>query len=412
MEKQKIIGIIGTLDTKGPEISFVKNLIQRKGHQTIVIDAGVLGKPYFLPDVSREEVAQAVGTTIQDIVKLNDEGKAINTMARGVRFVLNDLYLNGRLHAAICLGGGQAATIGSIALQVLPLGVPKVLVSTKIAQAKAGAYVGTSDIVLIPTVADIAGLNRLTMKVLSNAAGAIAGMIETSYAKDVVVEEKPVVVITMLGTTTKSCLRIKNYLETKGFEVIVFHAIGIGGKAMEEYLEEFGASLVLDLSLNEIGNELFGGMASAGPTRLTVAGRKGIPQIIAPGNVEFINFLDMETVPLKFSNRKLYRYNQQALPMRLEGMELREVAREVARKISHAMGPTMVIVPLKGFSTLSVKGSVFYDPDADKEFIEELDLRLPSNVMVVKVDADFNSSQFVEAVTLSLERFLNLNGST
>lgn len=401
---RRIIGIVGTLDTKGPEILFVKNLIQRKGHQTIVIDAGVLGEPYFPPDVSREEVARAAGTTIQDIIKLRDEGKAINAMALGVRSVLHELYSKGELHGAICLGGGQAATIGSTALQALPLGVPKVLVSTKVAQAKAGAYAGTRDIVLMPSVADIAGLNRITEKVLSNAAGAIVGMVEAACEK-AVVEEKPVAVLTMLGTTTRGCLGVKNYLETKGFEVIVFPTIGVGGKAMEEYLEECGASLVLDLSLNEIGNELFGGMASAGANRLTAAGRKGIPQVIAPGNVEFINFLDAETVPPRYRNRKLHSHNPQATVMRLNGEELREIARVVAQKVSQAMGPVTVIVPLKGFSALSVEGGVFYDPEADKKFIEELEMHLPPNVNVVKVDADFNSSRFVEAVTLASEKF-------
>lgn len=391
----KRIALIGTLDTKGEEVAFLKGIIEERGHRAIVIDIGLLGPTPFPPDIPREEVLKGVGEELDALLRLGDEGKAIEKMAEGLAEILKGLHRRGEIDGVLGIGGGQGSTICSHAMRQLPVGFPKVLVSTKVAQAGAGAYVGTRDILVLPSVADIAGLNRLTKRVLSNAAGAIVGMVEGEAPQE---EVRPVVTMSMLGTTTACGLRLKELLEGEGFEVVVFHAIGVGGKAMEEFIKESGAEGVIELAVNEIGNELFGGKASAGPQRMEVAGALGIPQLITPGNADFINFLSIETVPPHYRDRKLHRHNPQATTMRLNREEMEVLGRTLAEKLNKASGPVKVIIPRKGFSSWDREGGVFFDPQADEGFIRALREQLSGEMELKVVDLHINDPAFAQVL--------------
>ena len=391
----KKIALIGTLDTKGEEVAFLKEIIEGRGHRAIVIDIGLLGPTPFPPDIPREEVLKGVGEELDALLRLGDEGKAIEKMAEGLAEILKGLHRRGEIDGVLGIGGGQGSAICSHGMRQLPVGFPKVLVSTKVAQAGAGAYVGTRDILVLPSVADIAGLNRLTKRILSNAAGAIVGMVEGEAPQE---EVRPVVTMSMLGTTTACGLRLKELLEGEGFEVVVFHAIGVGGKAMEEFIKESGAEGVIELAVNEIGNELFGGKASAGPQRMEVAGALGIPQLITPGNADFINFLSIETVPPHYRDRKLHRHNPQATTMRLNREEMEVLGRTLADKLNKASGPVKVIIPRKGFSSWDREGGVFFDPQADEGFIRALREQLSGEVELKVVDLHINDPAFAQVL--------------
>ena len=400
---KKTILCIATLDTKGPEVQYVKELIEKRGYAALVMDIGSLERAPFTPDITAEEVARAAGSTIQEVRGFREAGPAAEVMASGAVKIAKGLYNSGRFHGVISIGGGMGSAIASTVMKELPLGVPKFMLSSqKIVQAGIRGYVGTKDIATMPSVADIAGLNKLTRKALSEASGAIIGMVESAEPE---VSEKPFVFITMLGTTTGCGLKVKSLLEDKGFEVAVFHTVGIGGMTFEELLKDYPVKGVVELGLNEIGNELFGGLASAGPNRLEAAGKKGIPQIITPGNVDFINFLAPETVPERYRNRTLCFHNPQATILRLNGEELELIAETVAKKLNLAAGPVKVLIPTRGFSSLDREGNIFYDPMADKAFIDALKNFLKETIEIKEIDVHINEDEFAKMVA---GEFINL----
>lgn len=399
----KTILCIGTLDTKGPELKYLKELIEKKGHATLVMDIGSLGKPFFTPDITAEEVAEAAGRTLQEVKSFKEAGPAAEVMKSGAIKIVKDLYNCGKFQGTIAIGGGMGISVASAVMRELPIGMPKFILSTqKVVQAGIRSYVGTKDIVMAPSVADIAGLNRLTRKALSNAAGAIAGMVESSEPE---VSEKRLVLMTMLGTTTDCGLKVKSLLEERGFEVAIFHTVGIGGMTFEELIGSYPVAGVIELSLNEIGNELFGGLASAGANRLEAAGKRGVPQIITPGNIDFINFLAPETVPDQYKDRKLCFHNPQATIMRLNGQELRLVAETVAKKLNVATGPVKLLLPSCGFSALDREGNIFYDPVADKAFMESIKSSLKETIEAKEIDANINEDEFARVV---VDEFMNV----
>ncbi len=397
---QKIVVCIGTLDTKGREIEYVKEIIEQRGHRVLLIDNGILGKPTISPDITREEVAAAAGTTLDEIKAIGNESKAVEIMTMGLCNLVKNLYHSGRLDGVISIGGGMATIMATTAMKELPVGVPKLMVSTKVAQTGvAKEHMGAKDITMVSSVADIAGLNRLTRKIAANAAGAIVGMVETREEKIV---DNPLVVISMNGTTTKCASRVMSILERKGYEVVVFHSIGVGGRALEEFVKNEPVRAVIEIGLNEIGNELFGGMASAGEKRLEAAGEKGVLQIITPGSVDFINFLAPKTVPPKYKNRNLIFHNPQATTMRLNKKEMKLLAGVIAQKLNRAIGSVRVLIPTHGFSSWDQKGQGFYDPDADKIFSDSLKNKLSSSIMVSEINAHINDDRFAEVI---LEEF-------
>jgi uncharacterized protein (UPF0261 family) len=399
---KKIIVCIATLDTKGQEIKFIKDIIERRGHKTLIVDSGILGKPTIPPDITREEVAAAAGTTLDEIKAIGNESKAVEMMALGLCNLVKNLYHSGRLDGVISIGGGTGTSMATTAMKELPLGVPKLMVSTKVAQSGTGKeYMGTKDITMVSSVADIAGLNRLTKKIATNAVGAIVGMVETPKVEII---DKPLIVISMNGTTTKCGSRVMSMLEGENYEVVVFHSIGVGGRALEEFVKNEPVKAVIELGLNEIANELFGGMASAGPARLEAAGEKGILQIVTPASVDFINFLAPDTVPHKYKNRNLIFHNPQATTLRLNSDEVRLVAEVMAEKLNWAIGPVRILIPTHGFSSWDQKGKSFYDPEADRVFIDSLKRRLRASIMVSEIEAHINDNQFADAIVEEFRR--------
>lgn len=391
---------IATLDTKGPEAQYIKELIEKRGHTALVMDIGSLERSPFTPDITAEEVARAAGSTIQAVTNFDEAGPAAEVMTSGAIKIAKDLYNAGKFQGVISIGGGMGTAVASAVMRELPIGVPKFMLSSqKIVQAGISGYVGTKDIAVMPSVADIAGLNMLTRKALSNAVGAIVGMVESPELE---VTQKPLVFMTMLGTTTKCGLKVKSLLEDRGFEVIIFHSIGIGGMTLEELVQSYPVRGVIELGLNEIGNELLGGVATAGPNRLEAAGKKGIPQIITPGNADFINFLAADTVPSQYRSRNLHVHNPQATLMRLNADELKLVGETVARKLNLATGSVKVLIPKRGFSSLDYKGKIFYDPAADKAFVDSLVSSLHKAITVKEIDAHINDDKFADAIVEEL----------
>ena len=391
----KNILLIGTLDTKGDELLFMKELVEKAHHCPIVMDIGILGESKFKADITRQDVIGHIGKDIEYLIALQNEGEAIKLMSSAVEVVLKKLYQEGKIDGTVGIGGGQGCSMCSPGMKQLPVGFPKVLVSTKAAQAGIKEYAGTKDVVIIPAVCDIAGLNRITRDVLKNAVGAILGMVSIEAAPH---RGEPVVVMSMNGTVTTSGLYIKDLLEKDGYEVIVFHTLGVGGKAMEELIENIDVDCVIELALNEIGNELFGGLASAGKERLEAAGRRGVTQIVTPGSIDFINFLTMETVPEKYRNRRLYSHNPQATCMRMEKEEMRVIGQVIAEKVNKSRGKLEIMIPLKGFSMWDKEEKVFYDLEADRHFIESFKKHISPVIQVTEYDLHINDRSFADLV--------------
>jgi uncharacterized protein (UPF0261 family) len=392
----KVILCIGTLDSKGIELQYIRGLIEQRGYRALVMDISSLGRSPFTADITDEEVAKAAGSTIQEVRGIKEAGPAAKIMTIGAIRIAKDLYNSGKFNGVISVGGGMGSGVASAVMRELPIGVPKFMLSSqKIVQAGIRNYVGTKDIVIMPSVADIAGLNRLTRDALSKSVGAIIGMMEAAERE---ASEKPLVFMTMTGLSTGCGLKVKSFLENKGFEVAVFHAIGVGGRTYEELVKSYPVRGVIELGLNEIGNELFGGLASAGPNRLEAAGEKGIPQIITPGCIDIINFLAPETLPDRYKGRPLCFHNPQATLPRLNAEEFRLIGETVSKKLNLAAGRVRVLIPIRGFSSLDCQGNIFYDPIADRAFIDSLKSSLKEAIEVREVDAHINDDEFAEVV--------------
>ncbi len=396
---KKAIAIAGTLDTKGEEIDYLRSLLSKRGHPVIIADTGVLGIPFFNADISRREIANSGGADIDDLKKKEDEAFAQKIMASGLQKIIIPLAESDKIHGLLAIGGGQGSTIVAPTLKALRFGFPKLLVSTKLTQAGARPYAGSKDVLLMPSVADLAGINCLTRLVLTNAAGAISGMVEMEKPETL---DKPVVIMSMNGTVTDCGLSVKAMLEKNGFEVLVFHTIGTGGEALEEYLKSNNAVAVIELAVNEITNELMGGLASAGPHRLEAAGNCGIPQIVVPGSADFINFLGPETVPNKYRHRNIYSHNPQATLVRTNAEDNELLGKTIAKKLNKSRGSVAVLWPTKGLSTLDLEGKPYWDPDADAALYRALIANFNEKISFIKVDAHINSSAFAARVIKAL----------
>nr|WP_312853896.1 Tm-1-like ATP-binding domain-containing protein [Thermoactinomyces mirandus] len=285
----KTVTIIGALDTKGADYQFIKQEIEKYGHQTLVINTGVLGEPLFPPDVTANEVAEAGNSTLQELRKVADKSFAMSVMTKGIAKIMKHLYQQGRVDAGISMGGSNGTMIGTSGLQALPLGVPKVMIST-VASGDTQPYIGISDIVMIPSILDVAGVNRISAKIYCNAVGAIVGMLEQEVPP---IETKPLITASMFGNTTILVNQCQKILEKRGFEVLVFHATGTGGKTMESLIDQgYITGGVLDVTTTELADELAGGVLTAGPTRMNAAAKWALPQVIAPGCLDMVNFWD------------------------------------------------------------------------------------------------------------------------
>ena len=387
------IAVLGTMDTKGEEHAFVANLIKQRGHQVLVIDTGTLDAPKLSPDITRQEVAAAAGADLNALVAKKDRGEAVAAMSRGAPSVLAKLVAEQRIDGVISLGGGGGTAISTAAMRALPIGFPKVMVST-LASGNTAPYVGVKDIVMFPAVVDVAGINRISRQILTRAAGAICGMVESVPTPS---DDKPIIVASMFGNTTDCVQAAKKIFEAAGYEVLVFHATGTGGRAMESLIESGMVAGVLDITTTEWADELVGGILGAGPTRCEAAARHGVPAIVTPGCLDMVNFGAPETVPSKFADRTFYQHNPQVTLMRTSPEECAELGRILAEKINLSTAPVTVLLPLKAISVISAPGQKFHDPIADRILFTALKAFLRKDIEVVELDCAINAPQFAKA---------------
>ncbi|GAA1566334.1 MULTISPECIES: Tm-1-like ATP-binding domain-containing protein [Kribbella] len=394
--------LVGTLDTKADEYAFVRDRLLAAGVSVVVVDVGVLGDAGMPAEVGREVVAAAAGVELGELRAAGDRGAAVTAMARGAAVVVRGLYDDGRLDGALALGGTGGTSIAAAAFRELPLGVPKVIVSTA-ASGDTSAYVRETDLVLMPSVVDVAGVNRLSAKILANAAAAVAGMVlagPVTTATDV-----PLLAASMFGVTTPAVNTARARLTELGYEVLVFHMTGVGGRTLESLAGQLAG--VLDLTTTELADELVGGVFSAGPDRLTAAGRAGIPQVVSVGALDMVNFGPMETVPEKFRDRKLFVHNPSVTLMRTTPEECAELGRRLTDRLNAATGPTALLLPLKGISAIAVEGGVFHDPAADAALFDAIRGTVDRSVVeLVEIDAAINDAQFAEAAADKLNTYL------
>jgi len=393
------IAIVGCLDTKGEEVRYVKQVLEEEGSRTNVIDTGVVGEAVFAPDTPRSAVARAAGTTIEELRSRNDRGHAVTVMSEGAARIVRDLHDKGAIQGIISAGGSANTTIGTTAMRALPVGFPKVMVST-LAAGDVSPYVDTKDIAMMYSVVDIAGINRISARILSNAARAVAAM--ARGAPPELDGSKHLIAATMFGVTTPCVTAARKILEQAGYEVLVFHATGTGGRAMEGLIEDGYIEGVLDITTTELADELVGGILSAGPRRLTVAGSMGIPQVVSIGAVDMVNFGPRSTVPAKFEARKFYQHNPTVTLMRTTAEENAEIGRRIAERLRDAKGPVKVILPLRGVSLYAKEGGSFHDPEADAACRDAVQKGLQGRCEIQLVDTDINDPAFARAAAESL----------
>jgi uncharacterized protein (UPF0261 family) len=392
------IAILGTMDTKGEEHAFVAEQIKQRGHRVLVIDVGTLGAPKFSPDINRDEVARAAGIDLAALVAKRDRGESVAAMSQAAPLVLARLVAEKKIDGVISLGGGGGTAISTAAMRALPLGFPKLMVST-LASGNTAQYVGVKDVVMFPSIVDVAGLNRISRQILSRAAGAICGMAELEPKAGA---DKPVIVASQFGNTTACVDHARKLLENEGYEVLVFHATGAGGRTMESIIESGMVAGVLDITTTEWADELVGGFLGAGPTRLEAAARHGVPAIVTPGCLDMVNFHGPESVPAKFQGRNFYQHNPQVTLMRTTPEECAQLGRILAEKLNLSKGPVTMLLPKKAISVISAAGQKFHDPAADQSLFAAIKAHLRKDIEVIELDCAINDLPFAEACAKAL----------
>jgi uncharacterized protein (UPF0261 family) len=387
--------LLGTLDTKGAEYAFLADRLRSLGLDVVVVDAGVLGPPSFEADVTRKEVAAAAGADAHALAEAGDRGAAVTAMARGAEAIVQRLHAEGRLDAILALGGSGGTALATQAMRALPVGVPKLMVST-MASGDTRPYVGAVDVTMMYSVVDVAGLNAISERILANAAAAIAGMAGVALPERE--GEKPLIGATMFGVTTPCVTAARERLEELGYEVLVFHATGTGGQSMEALARDGFLVGLLDVTTTELADDLVGGVLSAGPDRLEAAGEVGLPQVVSLGALDMVNFGPLDTVPPEFRERNLYVHNPTVTLMRTTPEECRELGRRIGAKLSAAKGPVALYIPLQGVSMISTEGGPFHDASADRALVEGLHETLTDHVEVHEVDTDVNDRAFAVAM--------------
>jgi uncharacterized protein (UPF0261 family) len=399
----KTVAIIAALDTKGVEARFLEQVVRERGHRTVTIDVGVLADPPVPADICSHEVAHQGGVELNELRRSADKTLAMETMTRGAAALAAGLYASRKIDAVIGIGGSAGTAICSSAMRALPIGVPKVLLST-VASGDTRPYVGTKDITMMYSVVDIAGLNRISTRVLANAAGAVIGMIETDLP---VRHVRPLIAASMFGNTTPCVDRARNSLEAAGFEVLVFHATGTGGLTMEGLIADGYVDGVLDITTTEWADELCGGVFSAGPQRLSAAARTGLPQVVAPGCLDMVNFAAPETVPARYAGRTFFNWNPNVTLMRTNVEENKELGRILARQLNQAKGPLKVLLPLRGLSQLDSPGREFWWPQADQALFDSLRHELRADIPVLALDVNINDPEFADVAAEELLRMMS-----
>jgi uncharacterized protein (UPF0261 family) len=399
----KTVVLVGSLDTKGKEYAFIKELIEKQNLETLMVDFGVQGKPAFKPDIDRKKVAKAGGGDLSYLASGDHKDEAMKTMATGLAVIVRKLYDKGKLDGIIGMGGTGGTSIITAAMRTLPVGVPKVMVST-VGGGDVSAYAGTKDITFIPSIVDVAGINRISRAIYANAAGAIAGMVKVKRPK--AVEEKQLVVASMFGNTTKSVDHAREILEKNGYEVLVFHATGTGGKTMESLVTDGYITASMDITTTELADEVCGGVFSAGHERCLSASRAGIPAVLVPGCVDMANFWGIETIPEKYKGRNLYKWNPNVTLLRTNVEENILMGKMLATAANAASAPVAVIIPLKGVSMLDSEGGAFWDPLADRACFNTIKENLKPGIPYIEVNHNINDPEFSEKVAAVILQML------
>jgi uncharacterized protein (UPF0261 family) len=389
----KPVVIVGALDTKGEDFRFVRDLIRARGLETIVVDFGVLEDPPWQSDISADEVARAGGSSLAELRAGKDKTRAMQVMADGLVRIVKDLYDAGRLGGILGMAGSGGTSIATAAMRGLPVGVPKVMAST-VGGGDISAYVGTADIAMMPSVVDVAGINSISRRIYANAAGAIAGMV--SQEVPVAAEARPLITASMFGNTTACVNRAREALERRGYEVLVFHATGTGGRTMESLIASGFITANLDITTTELADEVCGGALSAGPDRLMAAADAGIPTLLVPGCVDMCNFWAMDTVPEKYRGRNLYQWNPNVTLMRTNVEENAAMGAMIARAANEAKGPVTILLPLRGVSQLDSPGGQFWDPAADGACYDAIRTSLKPGIPLTEMDANINDPEFAD----------------
>lgn len=388
--RPRTVAVLATLDTKGTEAAYLRTLIEARALRALVIDTGLMGEPATRSDVSRDQVAAAGGSVLAALRQRADREESGPVMARGATKIVRDLAASGDIDAILALGGTQGTTLATAVMRALPYGFPKIMVST-MASGNVAPWVGTSDITMMYSVTDIMGLNPFMRHILANAAGAACGMAQVDIAPR---EGNPLVAITTVGITTKGAMAAARVLEEHGYETILFHAVGTGGRAMEEMMRQGLIGAVLDFSTIEVSNEMHHALLAGGPDRLTVAGALGLPQVLCPGALEVLVFNEPETVPARYAGRRLVRHSPQITDLRLTREEMAEVGREVARRLQATRERAVFLIPNAGYDSYAVAGEPFHDRDADAAFVAELRRGAPGCIQIEERDLDINDPAF------------------
>jgi uncharacterized protein (UPF0261 family) len=392
------VALLAALDTKAEDAAFLRARLEAHGHNVIVVDIGVLGAPQTEFQIDRATVAEAGGATLAQLQARQDRARAVATMAAGATQVIANLVASGKVHAVLALGGGAGTSIGGAAMQHLPLGLPKLILTT-VASGNTAGYVGTSDIVLFPSIVDIAGINRISAITYTRAADALSGMLSgvDSPASTPPPRRRPLVAATMFGVTTPCVLRAKEKLEAAGCEVLVFHATGIGGRTMERLVSEGYVDAVLDLTTTEWADEVVGGILSAGPHRLEAAAHAGVPQVVSLGATDMVNFGPPQTIPERFAGRLFYRHNSENTVMRVIPEEAARIGTAIAKKLNTSRGTTVLLVPNRGVSALDAAGKPFDDPKPRHALVEAIRNNIDENrVYLEEFDLHINDDAFAD----------------
>ena len=404
----KTIAVAGTFDTKGKEFLYVKELIEELGLKTYMINTGVFDSEIEV-DVSNKEIAKEAGYDIEDIVSRRDRAMATEALSKGMEMLIPRLYAEGKFDGIISFGGSGGTSLVTPAMRALPIGVPKMMVST-MASGNVSQYVGTSDIIMMPSIVDVAGLNKISKTIFKNAVLAIAGMVGMAdKIKKVEEDEKPLIAATMFGVTTPCVDFAKEYLEERGYEVLVFHATGTGGKTMESLIDAGFFKGVLDITTTEWCDEIVGGVLGAGSNRLEAAGRNHVPQVVSVGALDMVNFGPIDTVPEKFKNRNLYKHNPTVTLMRTTVEENIKFGQKIAEKLNASFGKTVLILPLKGVSMIDAPGQPFYGSKEDEALFDTLKNNIDTDkVNIVEMDNNINEKAFAQRAAEELIKMLEV----
>lgn len=404
MSQAKTIAVLGTLDSKGEEHGFVADLIRARGYVPLLIDVGTGSEPTITPDISRFEVAAAAEIDLEALMARKDRGECVVAMSKAAPVLVSKLQAQGKIDGIISLGGGGGTALGTAAMRALPVGFPKVMVST-LASGNTAHYVGSTDISMIPSIVDVAGLNRISRTIFTRAAGSICGMVESEV--EAPTSERPLIAASMFGNTTECVDAARAIIEEAGYEVLVFHATGTGGKTMEKLIADGLISGVLDITTTEWADELVGATLSAGPDRLDAAGKVGVPAIVTPGCLDMANFGEMDSIPAEFEGRNFYVHNPQVTLMRTSPEECAQLGKILAEKVNAYTAPVTMLLPTKAISIISAEGQSFYDREADEALFTAIRDHLSEQVELIEIDAEINAPEFSTACAEALLKNLN-----